>query len=157
MKKLVILCFLLTGILNLNGQEIDYRRLISNADLVYVEPIDRSEAGMPLGNGTMGSLVWTSPSSLKMQINRCDVFAVNKSTDSFKQRHTDYASACGFVDINMVGYGEDIFIKENFNQKLNLYDGLMTLDGNGIKSRLIACNNKDVFADRELLHKGSCI
>ncbi len=146
MKKLVILCFLLTGILNLNGQEIDYRRLISNADLVYVEPIDRSEAGMPLGNGTMGSLVWTSPSSLKMQINRCDVFAVNKSTDSFKQRHTDYASACGFVDIDMVGYGEDIFIKENFNQKLNLYDGLMTLDGNGIKSRLIACNNKDVFA-----------
>lgn len=146
MKKIFMLSYLFVIILSLNAQEIDYRRLVSNADLIYKKPVHRSEAGMPLGNGTMGTLVWTSPSSIKMQLNRCDVFAVNKSTDSFKQRHTDYASGCGFIDINLVSYGKDIFTNNDFIQKLNLYDGEMTLAGDGIKARLIACNDKDVFA-----------
>ena len=82
--------------------DMDFRQLVSEADLIYDEPVSRSEAGMPVGNGRMGSLVWTTPSSLKMQINRADVFAMNKSTNSFPRRHTDYASGCGYVDINLV-------------------------------------------------------
>lgn len=146
MKRILIIYLLTACILNLHAQKTDYRKLISNADLVYEIPVDRSEAGMPLGNGTMGSLVWTSPSAIKMQINRSDVFAENKSTDSFKERHSDYASGCGFIDINLVDFGDDLFTEDGFKQKLNLYDGLMTLNGNGISASFIACNNKDVFA-----------
>jgi len=52
---------------------VDYRGLVSRADLDYNEPARRSEEGLPVGNGRMGSLVWTTPSQLKFQINRVDV------------------------------------------------------------------------------------
>ena len=48
------------------------RDVVSRADLSYEKPAGRSEAGLPVGNGRMGSLVWTAPSSLKLQINRGD-------------------------------------------------------------------------------------
>ncbi|MBL7113739.1 MAG: glycoside hydrolase [Bacteroidales bacterium] len=125
---------------------IDYRKLVSNADLVYNEPVSRSEEGMPVGNGRMGSLVWTTPTSLKMQINRVDVFAINKSTNSFPARHTDYASGCGYVDIHMVDYGEEIFTGDDFRQHLGLYDGVATAEGKGIKTRTLAWHERDVMA-----------
>ena len=40
---------------------MDLRSLISAADLVYDKPVPRSEEGMPIGNGRMGTLVWTTP------------------------------------------------------------------------------------------------
>ncbi len=125
---------------------MDYRRLVSEADLVYDEPVTRSEAGMPVGNGTMGSLIWTTPSSLKMQINRVDVFAMNKSTNSFPRRHTDYASGCGYVDINLVDFGDDVFEGEAFQQHLGLYDGLMTANGKDVTTRVLAWHERDVMA-----------
>src|SRR4051812_1873477 len=72
--------------------EVDYPRLIGRADLHYSNEVDRSESGMPIGNGRMGTLVWTTPSALHFQINRVDVFGNNSATESFPQRHTDY---CG--------------------------------------------------------------
>jgi hypothetical protein len=129
-----------------SSPEVDYRELVSQGDLVYDEPASRSDEGMPVGNGRMGSLVWTTPVSLKMQINRVDVFAVDKNTTSFPRRHTDYASGCGYVDINLVDYGEDVFSGEAFRQHLGLYDGLMTAEGKGITARAIAWHERDVMA-----------
>ncbi len=125
---------------------LDYRKLVSHADLNYNKPVSRSEAGMPVGNGRMGSLVWTRPTSLKMQINRVDVFAMNSSTKSFPVRNTDYASGCAYVDVNMVDYGKDIFAGENFHQHLGLYDGVMTANGKDITARVIAWHERDVMA-----------
>jgi len=48
--------------------EIDYSKLVSKADLTYDKPVSLGQAGMPLGNGRMGSMIWTSSTSLKMQI-----------------------------------------------------------------------------------------
>src|SRR3954454_2551459 len=78
---------------------IDYRGLVSRADLDFDTPPARSEEGLPIGNGRMGSLVWTSPTALKLQINRVDVFGADCTTQSFTRTHTDYASGCAFVDI----------------------------------------------------------
>ncbi|MBN1387580.1 MAG: hypothetical protein JW965_03990 [Bacteroidales bacterium] len=122
------------------------RKLVSEADLVYNEPVTRSESGMPFGNGRMGTLVWTTPFAVKMQINRNDVFAVNNSTDSFMERHSDYASGCGYIDINVVDYGDDVFSGDGFNQHLHLYDGIMDVEGNDFKVKMIALNNRDVIA-----------
>ncbi|HDZ40641.1 MAG TPA: glycoside hydrolase [Bacteroidetes bacterium] len=159
MKKVLTIIFLLAAVCNLYSQnlkpsaakshyaeQVDMRELVSEADLVYTKPVDRSEAGMPLGNGVMGTLVWTTPSAIKMQINRNDVFAVNRSTDSFMERHSDYASGCGYVDINVVDYGDDVFSGDSFNQHLHLYDGIMDVKGNGLKGRMIAINDRDVIA-----------
>ncbi|HEV2331310.1 MAG TPA: DUF5703 domain-containing protein, partial [Verrucomicrobiae bacterium] len=71
---------------------VNYRSLVSRGDLVYTTPATRSEEGMPVGNGRMGSLVWTTPTALHFQINRCDVFAEDSSTVSFPQADSDYAA-----------------------------------------------------------------
>src|SRR5882724_8333342 len=62
---------------------VDESNLVSRADITYDQPVTRSEEGLPVGNGRMGSLVWTTPSALKFQINRVDVFAQDSSTTSF--------------------------------------------------------------------------
>ena len=124
----------------------DVRVVIAQADLDYTEPASRSEEGMPVGNGRMGSLVWTSPSALKFQINRVDVFAENASSVSFPRADSDYAAGCGYVDINLVGAGADVFGGSGFRQRLSVYDGLMTAQGGGVTARALAWPARDVMA-----------
>lgn len=110
---------------------MDERRLVSRADLSYDKPASRSEEGMPVGNGRMGSLVWTTPSALKFQINRVDVFAEDSTTTSFPMADSDYASDCADVDVNLVSFGDDVFSGSGFRQNLSIYDGVMAVEGRG--------------------------
>jgi hypothetical protein len=125
---------------------VDYKKLVSRADLAYDAPASRSEEGMPIGNGRTGSLVWTSPSAVKFQINRVDVFACDASSVSFPRADSDYGSSCGYVDINLVDAGDDVFAGKNFRQHLSVYDGLMTLQGNGVAAKAFVWHSGDVFA-----------
>ena len=124
----------------------DFRTAISQGDLDFTYPATRSEEGMPVGNGRMGSLVWTTPSALKFQINRCDVFGVDSSSVSFPHQDDDYASDCGYVDINVASAGPDVFTSDGFNQHLGIYDGVMTAKGTGLAARVMAWNAHDVIA-----------
>jgi hypothetical protein len=126
--------------------DVNYRKLISRADLTYDTPATRSEEGLPVGNGRMGSLVWTSPSALKFQINRVDVYPMNCQTNSFPERDSDYASGCGYVDIDFVDFGEDVFEGDSFRQHLSIYDALMTAQGKGVTARVLAWPQRDVMA-----------
>jgi hypothetical protein len=126
--------------------EVDYHSLISRADLDYNEPACRSEEGMPVGNGRMGSLVWTTPSALKFQINRVDVFAADGRTVSFPEADSDFASGCGYVDISLVSAGEDVFVGKPFRQHLSLYDAVMTAQGRDVTARVLAWPRRDVMA-----------
>src|SRR5512136_936063 len=126
--------------------DVDYRNLITRADLDYNEPARRSEEGMPVGNGRMGSLVWTTPSALKFQINRVDVFAADGRTVSFPEADSDFASGCGYVDIGLVCAGEDVFAGEAFRQHLSLYDAVVTAQGRGVTARVLAWPRRDVMA-----------
>ena len=126
--------------------DVDFKTAISRGDLDFTYPATRSEEGMPVGNGRMGSLVWTTPSALKFQINRCDVFGVDASSVSFPYADSDYASGCGYVDINVVSAGADVFATPTFNQHLGLYDGIMTAKGAGLTARVLAWNAHDVMA-----------
>ncbi|MBW7456330.1 hypothetical protein ACFOLF_00715 [Paenibacillus sepulcri] len=128
--------------------KMDYAGLVSRADLRYEHTVKRSEGGLPLGNGRMGSLLWTSPSAIKFQINRVDVFANDCSTNSFNERHSDYAYACGFVDIDFVDYGEDVFHDGGIKQHLSLFDGTALVSGDGVQAEAFASANQDVFAVR---------
>jgi len=47
--------------------KVNYKSLVSRADLDYSTPVIRSEEGMPIGNGRMGSLVWTTPDAMHFQ------------------------------------------------------------------------------------------
>ena len=52
--------------------DIDCCRLVSRADLVYDTPVSRSEEGMPVGNGRMGSLVWTTSHTARSKLETRD-------------------------------------------------------------------------------------
>lgn len=109
------------------------------------QTVARSEAGMPIGNGRMGSLVWTWPTALKLQINRVDVFANNRATHSFNRRDLDYAHGCGFFDIDFVDFGAEIFPQDGTSQHLAVYDGLLTVNGQGITAQILAWHQQDVM------------
>jgi hypothetical protein len=126
--------------------QVDCRALVSRADLSYDKPVVRSEEGLPIGNGRMGSLIWTTPTALHFQVNHVNLFCMGNNTLSFPKGHTDYSSGCGYVDINLVDYGDDVFVGRHFNQHLSVYDGLATAAGNGIKSRVLTWSNGDVIA-----------
>lgn len=123
-------------------QPVDYARLVSHADLLYDQPAPRSEAGMPVGNGRMGSLIWTSPSAIRLQINRNDVFGNNSASNNFYQRNTDYCGGTGFVDID---FEEPVFTGRDFRQELSCYDGLVTVRHGNIRARVFASNQQDVM------------
>jgi hypothetical protein len=125
---------------------VDLKSLISKSDLLYDKPVISSEEGMPVGNGCMGSLVWTTPSSLKFQINRVDIFGNNAASNSFFERNTDYCSGAGFVDISFVTWGDDVFAAPGFKQHLSCYEGVVSTEGNGIKTQTIVWNENDVMA-----------
>jgi hypothetical protein len=126
--------------------QIDRRALVSRADLTYDAPASRPEEGLPLGNGRMGSLVWTTPSALRLQINRVDVHAMDSTTASFPRADSDYGSVCGYVDVNVVDAGDDVFAGTAFRQHLSLYDALMTAAGSGLTARALAWPDGDVIA-----------
>ena len=64
---------LLTPIINMN-----YQSLVSSGDVHHTGIITTSYHGMPMGTGSMGSLVWSNNDhSLNFQINRVDVFGWN--------------------------------------------------------------------------------
>ena len=82
---------------------------------------------LPIGNGRMGSLVWTTPQALHFQINRVDLFCMGNNSRSFPMGNNAYSGGCGYVDIGVEGYGDDIFTGRAFRQHLSVYDGLTTV------------------------------
>jgi len=125
---------------------VDYKSLVSRADLTYTRPVDRSEEGLPVGNGRMGTLVWTTPDALKFQLNRVDVFAAGCNTRAFPRAGSDYAGGCGMVDVRLVDFGEEVFSAPGFRQHLSVYDCVMTARGNGVTARVTAWQKGDVMA-----------
>lgn len=124
----------------------DLRGIISRADLVYDRPVPRSEEGMPVGNGRMGSLVWTTPGAVRFQINRVDIQPISGATTSFFERNSDYMGGAGFVDIEIAGSGPDVFPQDGTQQRLSLYEGRMDMRGRGVSVRILAWHARDVMA-----------
>ncbi len=126
--------------------EVDHRRRVSRADLEYRRPVERSEEGLPLGNGRMGSLLWTSPTALRLQVNRVDIYPMNSGSRSFFERHSDYCCGAGFVDVDFGPTGEEVFTPEKFFKRLSVYDGSATLEGSGVRVGALAWHRRDVMA-----------
>ena len=155
-KKTIVLfvllsthCVFFAGISDRNKEivkipVINYQSLISQADLIYTQPVKRTESGQPVGNGRMGSLIWTSPQEISYQINRVDVFSVNANTKTFDGTPRDYCGGSGLVDIDFQS-NEAVFTENTFNQHLSCYDGTVKTEGKGIKTNSFVWNNEDVM------------
>ena len=124
----------------------DYRSLVARSDLSFNTPAPSSHDGLPISNGRMGTLVWTTPAALHYQINHDDLFCFGNNTLASPKGHADYSAGCGYVDINMVDFGHDVFAGGKFNQRLSVYEGLETADGDGVKTRSLAWTDGNVIA-----------
>lgn len=146
----LLLCLLAVGTTGAQTSEsllhYDYRSLVSHADLEFNTPAPSRHDGLPIGNGRVGTLVWTTPSTLHYQINHVDLFCFGNNTLASPQGHNDYSSGCGYLDINLVDYGDDVFAGDKFNQRLSVYEGLESADGEGVKTRSLAWTDGDVIA-----------
>ena len=124
---------------------VDFRELISKSDLIYSSPVNTGEEGMPVGNGVMGTLVWTTPSALRYQLNRVDVFASDETSNNFFQRHSDWCGGVGFLDIDFPGYDE-VFTGNDFHQKLSCYEAVASATGRQVKTETFVWSEGDVMA-----------
>ena len=79
----------------------------SKKEYTLTSPALTPVAGHPIGNGRMGTMVWTTLDTIELQINRMDVFAANRHTSGRRfdaaDPHTDYCGACGRVSIRVSG------------------------------------------------------
>ena len=124
--------------------QVDQRALVSRADLVYRSPAADGTEGQPIGNGVMGTAVWTSPGALHFQINRCDVFAAGKAHAAGPQHGpTDYCGSCARVTVE-VG-GQPFAAGERFAQRLSLHEAEVSLRGEGLQARCFVSAVADVL------------
>ena len=79
-----------------------------NSELIYEQPAASPNAGQPIGNGRMGTMVWTSPEAIHLQINRVDVFAVNRDHPGSQFSATDYCGGIAGVVVHVGGEPEVI-------------------------------------------------
>ncbi len=124
--------------------QVDYRALVSQADLVYRSPAGTPVEGHPIGNGTMGTLVWTSPGAIHLQINRCDVFAVDNTHLGHQFDSVDYCGSCAQVTVE-VG-GRPFEPGEHFLQRTSLFEAQCSVSGEGVKVRCFVSSQADLLA-----------
>jgi hypothetical protein len=120
------------------------RTTIPRAELVYDRPADTPDAGQPIGNGRMGTMVWTSPDAVQLQINRADVFSVNRDHIGQRGGATDY---CGGIARVMIGIGGQAFApsENQFQQRLSLDNAECTINGAGVQVRTFVSARSDVL------------
>ena len=123
--------------------DVDHKALVSQADLVYETPVERPVEGQPIGNGRMGTLVWTSAGAVHFQINRNDVFAVNRNHAGAQFGPTDYCGGCANVVLD-VG-GQPFAAGEAFRQQLSLYDAEAYVVGAAVSVRCFVSSQTDVL------------
>jgi hypothetical protein len=126
---------------------MDYEALVSRADLVYRSPVAIPVEGQPIGNGRMGTMVWTTPGAIHLQINRSDVFAVNKHHAGRWADEADYCGACAQVTVEPGGrpFAAPAAEGIGFTQRLSLYEAECTLDGEGVSARCFVSALADVL------------
>ena len=132
--------------------DVDYDAIVSEADLIYLSPpqtgVDPFVAreGQPIGNGRMGTAVRAEGSTVSFQINRNDVFGVNKNhlpIPSIPNPPRSFGG-CGTVTIDV---GTPAFVPSGtYEQRLSVYRGESTVRGQDVTVRATMLTDQDVLA-----------
>ena len=114
------------------------------SQIVMAQPVARPVEGLPIGNGHMGTLVWTTPAAIEFQINRVDVFAVNRHTaGAHFPGGTDHCGGCARVSI-AVG-GEPFRAGPRFEQRLSLAHARCEVRGEDVQATCWVAADEDVL------------
>lgn len=129
--------------------DVDYRALIGRADLLYERHVEHPVQGQPIGNGRTGTMVWTTPGAIHFQINRSDLFSVNKHHAGDYADPADYCSACAQVTLE-VGGTPFANGAPDFSQRLSLHDAECTVRGGGVIARCFVAATADLSQPADL-------
>jgi hypothetical protein len=134
--------FIVNGVLTTPVINVNYQQLVSSGDVHHTGIITTPRNGMPIGTGSMGSLVWSNNDhSLNFQINRVDVFGWNSAATGSLDGHNDNGYGCGFLIVDLGGNP----LISSTSQHLSLYDGKLGIQGNGVNVDIIGDTHSDVF------------
>lgn len=123
--------------------DADHETLVSEADLIYTKPAVRPVEGQPIGNGRMGTMVWTTPCAVHFQINRNDVFAVNRNHAGEQHGPADYCGGCAAVAVELGG--NPFAAGDAFRQRLSLYNAEVRMTAPGVSVRCFVASQADVL------------
>jgi hypothetical protein len=126
----------------MSATENTIEKIVSRADIFYHRPVTKSWEGLPVGNGRMGTLVWTRNTCIEMQINRNDFF----SQDSTGTSGSDSCCACAAIRID---FGKAVFRpRKGYLEHLRLHDGRLTISADGIEIELLCLSDDDILLIR---------
>ena len=129
------------------ADHLSNRPSLENSDLVYNQPAASPDAGQPIGNGRMGTMVWTSPDAIHLQINRVDVFAVNRDHQGQPGQRGSATDYCGGIASVVVHVGGQPFApgEKSFRQRLSLENAECAIEGMGLQVRCFVSADADVL------------
>jgi len=123
------------------------RLIVSRSDLIYEKPAARPVEGQPIGNGRMGTMVWTSPAAIHLQINRVDVFAVNCNHQGRPGQIGSDTDYCGGIAGVTIDFGGQPFapVEKQFRQRLSLANAECTIESPAIQARMFVSADSDLL------------
>jgi len=126
---------------------VSTRTTVARSDLVYDRPAATADEGQPIGNGRMGTMVWTSPNAIHLQIHRVDVFAVNANHQGRPGQIGSTTDYCGGIASVVIQVGSEPFDagKGNFQQQLSLENAECAIETADIVARMFVSAETDVL------------
>jgi hypothetical protein len=117
------------------------------SELIYEQPAASPDAGHSIGNGRMGTMVWTSPEAVHLQINRADVFAVNRDHQGMPGQRGSTTDYCGGIAGIVVQVGGQPFAPggTSFRQRLSLENAECVIEAGGLQVRCFVSADTDVL------------
>jgi hypothetical protein len=131
--------------------DVNFPAIVGEADLIYLSPAGTGNSkyptkeGQPIGNGRMGTSVRADGSMLRFQINRNDVFGINKNhlPISNSPNAPLFYGGCGWVSIDV---GSEVFAPvADFEHRLSIYRGESFVRGQKVNVRCTMLTDQDIL------------
>jgi hypothetical protein len=117
----------------MEGQwEIAWPERLSQHDVVYLSPPEDPTLGLPIGNGDLGALVWTTDREIVLAINKCDTWDDNKPAPFHhwgrleEENHTTLRHGARLV-IDWDCPAFDLIYQQDFQGRLELAPAMASL------------------------------
>jgi hypothetical protein len=111
---------------------IDWPERLSQHDVVYLSPPEDPALGLPIGNGDVGALLWTTDRALIIAINKNDVWDDDKpgpfhNWGASEEGHRTSQRHCGRLIVDFGSPVFDVLYQKNFEARLEMATAAATV------------------------------
>ena len=112
--------------------EVAWPERLAQHDVVYLSPPEDPTLGLPIGNGDLGALVWTTGREVVLALNKCDIWDDGKPGPFHNWGRTEeenYTTLrhCGRLTIDLDCPAFDLLYQQDFEGRLELASGAASL------------------------------